>query len=658
LSSFQKMLVIKALREELGMNSVSDFVEGSMGKMYIAPPSTSMEDLYKDLDAATPCIFVLSTGADPTQMLLRFAESMKYSERISLISLGQGQGPRAEALISSGTQTGNWVLLQNCHLAKSWMNSLERVCLNLVEKQKNPEEEGPLNANFRLWLTSFPAAYFPVPILQGSVKLTNEPPRGMRANMLRTFDLQLSDNLLDSSQKPDEFRKLICALTFFHGILQERRKFGPLGWNITYGFNDSDMETAIAVLCRFLDEQETTPWDALVYVIGHINYGGRVTDDWDRRCLMTILHKFYNPKVLEEGYTFSSSGKYFAPPSGNFADYKAYLEALPQQDNPEIFGMHSNANITYMMQETSTMFGTILALQPRDAGGEGGQSPDEVVVGIAQSIQKGLPEILDRDLAGETTFTVRANGQMDSLATVLGQELVKFNRLLNRVVTSLVSLQKAIKGLVVMSLDLDKMYTSFQRNQVPEIWEKVGFASLKPLASWVLDMQGRFDFLRAWLLQGQPDTFAMPVFFFPQGFLTGVLQNHARKYGIPINALDFRFEVQQEPVEKIAGPEDGVVVYGLFMEGARYDPSCSRVVDSLPAQMYSVMPAIHFIPQENYVRSEEEYACPCYKTSLRQGVLSTTGISTNFVIGVDLPSERIPEECVLQGVAFLLNLND
>lgn len=658
LSGFQKMLVVKALRQELGMNSVSDFVEENMGQLYIAPPATSMEDLYKDLDATTPCIFVLSTGADPTNMLLRFADTMKYSDRISLISLGQGQGPRAEALITSATNTGNWVLLQNCHLAKSWMTSLENICLDLVEMNKNPERQGELNENFRLWLTSFPAAYFPVPVLQGSVKLTNEPPRGMRANMLRSFDLQLSDALLDSSAKPDEFRKLLCGLTFFHGILQERRKFGPLGWNITYGFNDSDMETAIAVLSRFLNEQDTVPWDALTYVTGHINYGGRVTDDWDRRCLMTILERFYNPKILDEGYKFSSSGKYFAPESGSFSHYKRYLESLPHHDNPEIFGMHANANITYMMQETSTMFGTILSLQPRDAGGEGGQSPDDVVVGIAQSIQAGLPLVLDRDDAGSTTFKVRDNGQMDSLATVLGQELVKFNRLLSHLSSSLVGLQKAIKGLVVMSLDLDRMYTSFQRNQVPQIWEKVGFASLKPLASWVLDMQFRFEFLRKWLLHGQPNTFAMPVFFFPQGFLTGVLQNHSRKYGIPINALDFRFEVQQEPQEKIEGPEDGVVVYGFFMEGARYSKETTQIVDSLPAEMYSEMPAVHFIPQEDYVRSEDMYACPCYKTSLRQGVLSTTGISTNFVIAVDLPCERSPEECVLQGVAFLLNLND
>ena len=60
----------------------------------------------------------------------------------------------------------------------------------------------------------------------------------------------------------------------------------------------------------FLDEYPNIPYKVLEYTAGHINYGGRVTDDWDRRCMMTILQDYYNPKVLEDGHTFSKSGIY------------------------------------------------------------------------------------------------------------------------------------------------------------------------------------------------------------------------------------------------------------------------------------------------------------------------------------------------------------
>lgn len=101
------------------------------------------------------------------------------------------------------------------------------------------------------------------------------------------------------------------------------------------------------MLKMFLDEQEEIPWDALTYVTGHINYGGRVTDDWDRRCLLSVLKIYYNIDILEEGYKFSDSGQYYAPPLGSLESYKEYIDQLPLVDEPEVFGLHENANITY-----------------------------------------------------------------------------------------------------------------------------------------------------------------------------------------------------------------------------------------------------------------------------------------------------------------------
>jgi len=139
----------------------------------------------------------------------------------------------------------------------------------------------------------------------------------------------------------------LFSLSFFHAVIQERRKFGPLGWNIRYEFNDSDLNTTFTMLQLFLDSLEEIPWDALIFVTGHINYGGRVTDDNDRICLIRSLMKYCSPDALKDGYKFSGSGIYFAPPDGSIESYRDYIETLPMNDNPEIFGLHDNANINF-----------------------------------------------------------------------------------------------------------------------------------------------------------------------------------------------------------------------------------------------------------------------------------------------------------------------
>ena len=246
-NAFQKLIMTKALKEDRLQETIANFVRLKLGAEFGESPASSMEDIYRDLNNYTPCIFVLSTGADPTATLLRFAKKCDYGDRLAIVSLGQGQGPYAKQLIESGMKTGDWVILQNCMLAKSWMPELERIVFELQEKAKSADGGG-VHPDFRLYLTSAPADYFPVSILQNGVKMTNEPPKGFKSNILRSFG-----NLVKPEDFEDEmngkslhWRKLLCGLAFFHANIQERRKFGPLGWNIRYAFDESDLETSIA----------------------------------------------------------------------------------------------------------------------------------------------------------------------------------------------------------------------------------------------------------------------------------------------------------------------------------------------------------------------------------------------------------------------------
>jgi dynein heavy chain len=657
-NDFQKLILIKVFRAECMIESMMSFVAHHLGKPFSENPQASMQDIYNDLDNKTPCVFILSSGADPTGMLLRFAKAKDYADRLGLISLGQGQGPRAEQMIKQGCKTGDWACLQNCMLAKSWMADLEHLVHDL-------HKHGDTNhVDFRLYLTSMPVAFFPVFVLQNGVKMTNEPPRGIRANVMGCFNNLVSEDRFEmfagNETKTRQWKKLSFTLCMFSALVQERRKFGPLGWNVKYGFDESDLETSIAVLERFVTEQDEIPWDALQYVTGHINFGGRVTDDWDRRCLLDILEKVANPRTLDDDYKFSPSGIYFAPPVGSRADTMAYLQRLPDTEDPELFGMHENANTTYNKALGNTLIKDMLSLQPRATGGGDGLSSDDIVANSAVSVLENLPAQMDLDDAGATTFIVQPNGLLTSLMIVLQQEIVKFNRLLGVLSSSLVEIQKAIKGLVLMSVDLDHMYTSFLNNAVPPIWTKVSFDSLKPLGSWVKDMMFRVQFMGDWLVNGQPNTFPLSLFFFPQGFMTGAMQTFARKYKVPVNKLGFQFTVLDADlkIEEIDEPEDGVICSGLNLEAARWDPDNAQLVDSRIGEIYTEFPCVHFVPEENHVMDPSKYQCPTYKTSVRKGALSTTGMSTNYVVAIELPSSKEPTSWTMGGTAFLLNLDD
>jgi dynein heavy chain len=149
------------------------------------------------------------------------------------------------------------------------------------------------------------------------------------------------------------------------------------------------------MLKLFLDSPEEIPWEALLFVTGDINYGGRVTDDLDRRCLVTTLKGFCSMHTIADDYKFSPSGIYYCPLDGNIDVYRDYIDSLPLNVDPEVFGMHGNANITYETQESNKIIDTILSIQPRVAGTAGGMTPDQIVLEKAKEFLTNLPDRLE-----------------------------------------------------------------------------------------------------------------------------------------------------------------------------------------------------------------------------------------------------------------------
>jgi dynein heavy chain len=210
---------------------------------------------------------------------------------------------------------------------------------------------------------------------------------------------------------------------------------------------------------------------------------------------------------------------------------------------------------------------------------------------------------------------------------------------------TLPELRKAMKGLVVLSSELEMIANAMVMQRVPEPWGGAGvsYPCLKPLTGWVNEFFDRLSFLQNWIDGGIPISFWLPGFYFPQAFLTGALQNFARKEQLPIDQIAFDYDVQRvstgaEVTERV---ENGCVIFGLHLEGARWDMESFAIADSFPKKLFSPMPVIHLNPVHNRPASTEKvYRCPVYKVLSRWGILATTGHSSNFIMWIELPSDR------------------
>lgn len=418
LTDFEKLLLIKIVRSDKLYYCISGYIKHNIGRdgnYFVGSLPIDMDQIYLESDPQTPIIFVLSQGADPKSLMNGLFTKIRDKTRVVVeeepepaegekpieehhqnhedehnhdkdnshikpfelewnsISLGQGQGERAEKGIQLSSEKGGWMLLENCHLAKSWMPQLDKI----VQKLQSDDSKDKLHKDFRLFLTSMPVAYFPIPILQNGIKITTEPPRGIKANMIRSLNAIEEETFLDGVALREPMHKLTMGLCFFHAIIQERRKFGPLGWNKIYEFNDSDLDTSKKNLFNFLyplneDQLEDIPWESLVYITGVINYGGRVTDNLDKRLLMSIMEQFYTVKILDkklnsfDGYCWTDNTLYHIPAVQTLDHYKEYINNLGDSDDPDVFGLHENANIAYQSQETDKILSIVGNIQPND----------------------------------------------------------------------------------------------------------------------------------------------------------------------------------------------------------------------------------------------------------------------------------------------------
>lgn len=234
-------------------------------------------------------------------------------------------------------------------------------------------------------------------ILENSIKITNEPPKGLRPNLLKNF---INDPIADSnffnscSLNENKWKKLLFSLCFFHVVVEERKKFGPLGWNIPYEFNEADLHLSMRQLKFYMESYETVQFDALTYLTGECIYGGRVTDIQDRRLINSLLNIFYCEAIIQnDNYKYFNLEMYHVPKENTYDGYINYIYTLPINTPPEAFGLNSNAELTRNYHETQQLFDAVLLTLPRDNPIR--NSNQDIIDEIIKDILKKLPQEFD-----------------------------------------------------------------------------------------------------------------------------------------------------------------------------------------------------------------------------------------------------------------------
>jgi dynein heavy chain len=647
-NEFEKLMLLRCFRVDRVIRAVSDYVISKMGVKYVQPPVVNFTTIFEQSSPTSPIVFVLSPGSDPATDLQKLADRVGFSgNKLKLLAMGQGQEETAFAALEVARQRGQWLMLQNCHLMVKFLKDLEKK----LEQITKPHPD------FRLWITTESIPDFPIGILQRSLKVVTEPPNGLKLNLRATYQ-KITQKIITQCDHPS-FRPLVFVLAFFHAVVQERRKYGKIGWNVSYDFNESDFQVCTEILTTYLNKVVASgnkdagmPWGSLKYLIGEVMYGGRAIDSYDRRVLMTYMDEYFGDFIFDTFQPFhfyaNNEVDYHIPAdSGGKDAYTDLIENFPLANSPEIFGLHPNAEIGYYTNAARDMWSNLVELQPQDTGAAGGISREDHISNLATDIQGKLPVLFDIDVIRRTM------NEISPTRVVLLQELERWNKLVGKMFSSLIELQRALIGEVGMSDELDDIAKSLFNGQLPEKWRSFAPATKKNLASWMEHFLRRYDQYDKWVNEDEPAVIWLSGLHIPESYLTALVQATCRKNGWPLDRSTLYTKVTKwnKPEDVNERISQGCLITGLFLEGGRWDSENECLARQPPKQLLQELPVLKVIPIEAHkLKLHGTLETPVYTTSDRRNAMGV-----GLVFEANLATKNHPSHWVLQGVCLTLN---
>nr|CAD7197237.1 unnamed protein product [Timema douglasi] len=712
-TALQRMCMMRALRPDRMTYAVGAFIEEKLGAKYVEGRTVEFSKSFEETSPSTPIFFILSPGVNPLKDVETLGKKMGFTtdeQNFHNVSLGQGQEVVAEEAMDTAAQKGHWVILQ---VGRAMVTVAPETSLGHLAGREGHVYCGPREVTLQVrramdtvaqrghWVTlqvwramdtaapekslghlaGYLGGYKVVSvmclrvswrvysslcrmfkgILESSIKITNEPPTGMMANLHKALD-NFTQETLEMCTKEAEFKAILFSLCYFHAVVAERRKFGPQGWNKVYPFNVGDLNICVNVLYNYLEANSKVPWEDLRYLFGEIMYGGHITDDWDRRLCISYLEELMQPDLVDGELQLAPG--FAAPPNTDFVGYHAYIDEMMPPESPYLYGLHPNAEIGFLTTTAENLFRVVFEMQPRDAGTSGGATVtrEDKVKQIIDEILEKLPEEFNMaEIMGKVE-------ERTPYVIVAFQECERMNYLTGELKRSLKELDLGLKGELTITFVMEELENSLFLDQVPQIWTQRAYPSLQGLTAWFADLLLRLRELDTWstdfvkaltkimpLIHQLPSSVWLAGFFNPQSFLTAIMQSTARKNELPLDKMCLQCDVTKKQKEDFtSAPREGAYVHGLYMEGARWDSQTGFIMDSRLKELFPYMPVVNIrspstILLQAITQDKQDlrntYECPIYKTRTR---------GPTYVWTFNLKTKDKPAKWTLAGVALLL----
>ncbi|OWR44117.1 dynein heavy chain [Danaus plexippus plexippus] len=665
-----RLLLIQAFRPDRVIAAATQLVSSVLGPQFMSRAETELDlcsITESQLNATTPALLCSVPGYDASGRVDDMATDL--NKPLSSIAIGSAEGfNQAERAINTACKTGRWVMLKNVHLAPVWLVQLEK---KLHSLQPHP--------NFRLFLTTEISPKLPVNLLRAGRVLVFEPPPGIRANLLRTFATVPASRMM---KQPSERARLYFLLAWFHGIVQERLRYVPLGWAKYYEFNESDLRVACDTLDTWIDATamgrtnlppEKVPWEALVTLLSQCIYGGKIDNLFDQRLLHSFLCKLFTPRSFDADFALvanvdgaSGNQRHITMPDGNRRDhFLKWIEELSDRQTPSWLGLPNNAEKVLLTTQGSDLVSKLLKMQQLEDEEElaynaasQDHDPNSIVVEgdgrpawmkILHETATSWLQLLPKELP---TLRRSVENIKDPLYRFFEREVAAGASLLQQVLHDLRNVIAICQGEMKQTNETRAMVGSLVRGMLPSGWRRYAVARGCTVQQWIDDFARRVTQLATVSStladQGAKRLQSIPVWLGgllnPEAYITATRQCVAQANSWSLEELNLQVTIPDPgtPTEN-AQMEWSFSVTGLKLQGATVKGNRLLLTNTIMVDLPLVV--LTWIRGAEPAGAGQSLTLPVYLNSARSELL--------FTVRLPIAAGQEPHAFYERGVALL-----